>query len=257
MIPLLIDIGFIRIPTFGVFLVLAFFWSCFILWKHTLLTSYKEVDVFDCAMSGLIGGVLIGRIIYVGLHLADVEWSFMKFILINGYPGIHLTGFLIGFLCCYYICARYKKIPFDKYIDNLMTPLFIALGIGKLGAFLAGVEIGTQTMFPLALRYTHLDGARHLTALYESMVFFGASYISYHILMRIRRGYYEPKLTFGFFGFMYGFVTLVSDPLKIMRIITYGVSIDMIVSAVILLTSIIYLIYHFRTKLFVFAFKRK
>jgi len=65
MLPVLLDLPFIKIYTFGVFLVLAFFWSAFLLWKNFLLTSYKEEEIFDQLFLGLVGGLLVSRIVYV------------------------------------------------------------------------------------------------------------------------------------------------------------------------------------------------
>ena len=55
-------------------------------------------------------------------------------------------------------------------IDYLVTPLFIALAFGKIGAFFSGVEIGTKTNFILKIKYVGFDGTRHLVGLYEGLM---------------------------------------------------------------------------------------
>ena len=65
MLPVILDLGFFKIYTQGIFLVLAFFWSTFMLWKHIALTSFKEEEVFDGIFTALFGGLLVGRIVYV------------------------------------------------------------------------------------------------------------------------------------------------------------------------------------------------
>ena len=59
MIPVLLDLKFIKIYTFGIFLVLAFFWGAFILWKNYLLTAQKEEELFDGMFLSLAGGLFI------------------------------------------------------------------------------------------------------------------------------------------------------------------------------------------------------
>ena len=85
MLPILLQIGFIKIYTFGIFLVLAFFWSTYYLWRNIQLTSFKEEEIFDGVFFGMLGGALLGRLFYVILHFPDFGLNFLKFLLVNGY----------------------------------------------------------------------------------------------------------------------------------------------------------------------------
>src|SRR3989338_2744259 len=96
MLPVLFSFGPVKIYTFGIFLVLAFFWAAFILWKNIRLSSYKEDDIFDGMFISLIGGLVIGRLVYVILNFSSFGIDLLKFILINGYPGISLAGVIVG-----------------------------------------------------------------------------------------------------------------------------------------------------------------
>jgi len=113
MLPILLDIGFIKIYTMGVFLVLAFFWGAFLLWKHMAITSFQEDEMFDGLFLSLLGGLLIGRIEYIALHFSEFGWDILKFILINGYPGIGLLGYVVGFFLSFLLYALFKK---ESYI---------------------------------------------------------------------------------------------------------------------------------------------
>ena len=90
MLPVLLDLKFIKIYVFGVFLVLAFFWGSFILWKNIRLTSQKEDEIFDALFFSLSGGLFFSRLFYVILNFDKFGFDFLKFILINGYPGLSL-----------------------------------------------------------------------------------------------------------------------------------------------------------------------
>src|SRR3989338_9939126 len=94
MLPVLLNVGFLKIYTFGVFLVLGFFWATFLLWKNIRLTSLKEKDVFDGLFISLLGALFFGRLVYVILNFKDFGFNLLKFILINGYPGISLYGLI-------------------------------------------------------------------------------------------------------------------------------------------------------------------
>ena len=71
MLPVLLNFAFIKIYTAGVFLVLAFFWGLFFLWKNIKLTSFKEEDLFDGVFVGLLGGLFFARIFYIILNFGD------------------------------------------------------------------------------------------------------------------------------------------------------------------------------------------
>jgi phosphatidylglycerol:prolipoprotein diacylglycerol transferase len=251
MLPILLDLGFIKIYTFGVFLLLAFFWASFYLWKNILLTSFKEETIFDAVFLGLIGGMLFGRLEFVLSHLGGYSWDPLKFILINGYPGIGLLGFLTGFLATFLIFLKRQDISFKKIIDYIVPPLLLAIAIGKLGSFFSGTEIGTQTEFPISLIYKNIDGARHLTALYESILFFGATFASHLVLRSIRRDNLNIGFNFFFFIFINGLTFSLFDNLKSFRAIiqSIGLSHDFIISIFALLLTTFYFIIYFRSKI--------
>lgn len=258
MLPLLINLGFIKIYTFGVFLVLAFFWGSFLLWKNIALTSHKEEDIFDGLFSGLFGGLFIGRLMYISLNFQDFRFDILKYVLINGYPGVHMLGSVIGFFLFFYLFLRSRKILFARFIDYAVPALLLGLAIGKLGSFFSGAEVGAQTHFFVALMYPNLDGMRHLTPLYESILFFFGSFWSYRILLDIRRDKYSEGYNFAFFWLIYSFTMVVTDPIKSFQTMVYGVSLNLALNGIILLTVAIYVLYYFRTSLFkLFKGKRK
>jgi phosphatidylglycerol:prolipoprotein diacylglycerol transferase len=249
MLPVLLDLHFVKIYTFGVFLVLAFFWSTFILWKNIRLTSYKEEDIFDGIFIALFGGLFLGRLIYVTLHFNKFGFDFLKFILINGYPGITLYGVLLGSIVTFILFCQIKRIKFSEVVDYIVPSLFLAVGIGKLGSFFAGTEVGTKTKFFLALKYVNFDGFRHLTPLYEAVIFFIAGFISYKFLFAIRREKLWHGITFYFFCWVFSIVYFAFDPLKSNKTLVMGQSVNWAVSLSLLLTFTLYFLYHLRSQI--------
>jgi prolipoprotein diacylglyceryltransferase len=252
MLPVLLDIQFIhlKIYTFGVFLVLAFFWGTFLLWRNVRLTSYKESDIFDGIFTAMFGGLFLGRLVHVILHFDKFGFNILKFILVNGYPGIHLFGTVIGGVLTFLIFCHFKKIKFSEIIDYLSAPLFIAIGIGKLGAFFSGTEVGTKTNFFIGLRYVNYDGFRHLTAFYEALVFFIAAAICHKMLFQIRREKYWKGMTFFFFCWTFSLVYFIFDPIKDNKDLIMGQSVNGALSISLLLTFSLYFMYHLRSKIF-------
>ncbi len=249
MLPVLLDLGFLKIYTLGIFLVLAFFWGSFFLWKNISLTSYKEDEIFDGLFFSLIGGLFIGRLVYIIFHFSDFGFDVLKFILVNGYPGMHYMGFVIGFLLFSFVFAVSRKISYMKCVDYIIPPLFLALAISKLGSFFSGSEIGSQTQFFISLSYANLDGARHLTSFYESILFFFGSFITYKYIFLIRKDKLHEGFNIVFFLWYFALVQFSLDPLKTFRTMVRFTSTEMIMSGVLLLTGSIYFLYYFRNSI--------
>jgi len=198
--------------------------------------------VFDGLFISLAGGLFFGRLYYVLLNFDTFGVNILKFILINGYPGISLWGAIVGGFATLFVFLRYQKIRFFTVIDYFISPLFIALGFGKLGSFFAGSEIGTETTFFLALKYAGHPGFRHLTAFYEAVFFFIGAYISYRILFAIRREKMREGSGFFFFAVYFPLIYFLFDNLKGDRLYLLGQSFNGIVSAVVLGISVIVLL---------------
>lgn len=250
MLPVLLDLKFVKIYTFGIFLVLAFFWGAFLLWRILRLSSYREEDAFDGLFLSLAGGLFVSRLVYVMLNFQKFGFNILKFILINGYPGLSLLGFLLGSFLTLYIYANSKKIKFHDLANYFISPIFLALGLGKLGSFFAGLEIGSKTRFPIAIKYFGAEGFRHLTPLYESILFLIGAYISYRLLFETRKQKYELNFNFVFFCWYFSLIYFLSDFLKDKKALLLGLSFNGVVSGLLLLTFSFYLMYYFRSQIF-------
>lgn len=234
--------------------MLAFFWAAFLLWKNFLLTPYKEEEIFDHLFVGLFGGLLVSRIVYVTQNFSEFGFSFLKFILINGYPGLSLYGFLLGFLLSVYISMFRSKVKFSEAVDYFVPSAFVALAFGKVGSFFSGVEVGSKTNFLLRLKYVGADGMRHLTPLYEGLLFFLGAYFAYQLLFSIRREKFAKGTNLYFFLWFVGLVLAGFDLLKERSISVFSVlSFNAFVSYLLLLTFSAYFIYYFRSSIFTYV----
>ena len=231
-------------------MVLAFLWGSFLLWRHVSLTSYKEESVFDGIFISLFGGLFVGRILFVLFNFDEFGFNPLKFVLVNGYPGMSAIGLIGGFFMTLYLFCAWNKYSFFKLVDYVIAPFFLALAIVKLGSFFSGSEIGTQTKFFISLKYPSLDGARHLTPLYESILFFVGAYLAHQIMKRVRREKYTEGFNLMFFLWYYGLVSALADPITSFKTVLHGYSFQLIISLFMLLTVSIYFIYYFRASLF-------
>ncbi len=249
MIPILFQFGFVKIYTFGVFLVLAFFWMLFLIWKNVKLTSYKEEDIFDGVFISILGSIFFARLFYVAVNFSDFGFSFLKFILINGYPGLSLFGGIFGgFLSFYWFCKS-KKIDFLEITDYISPSIFLALCIGKMGSFFAGVDVGVKTKFFLSVKYLGYKDLRHLTAFYEALIFAIGVYFATKILMSIRKGMFKKGFVFYFFIFYFSVTNLFLDKIKENPLYFFGQSFNLIISGIVSLGFFVYYIFYFKNEI--------
>ncbi len=230
MLPVLLDLGFIKIYTFGVFLMLSFFWGSFLLWKNIRLTAFSEEDIFDGLFLSLAGGLFFGRLFYVLLNFKDFGFSFLKFILINGYPGLNFYGALFGSIIVLYVFFRQKKIKFSQVIDYFMGPLFVALGFSFLGSFFS--------QSPLQINF-----------FYQGLFFFLAYYPAQNILFSIRKELYPSGFLFVFSLWYISAIYFLFDKWEINWLYLKELNFNNLTSILIFFLTTFYLIYYFRSKI--------
>lgn len=215
MLPILLDVRIFKIYTFGVFLVLALYWGLFWFWKNIKRTSYKEENMFDAVFIALLGGLFLSRLTYVVLHFEDFGFSFLRFILINGYPGLSLIGGLVGGVISILLVSRFLKFSPSEVLAYLVPPAFLALAIGKLGAFFGGTVVGTETEFFLKAEYVGYEGMRHLTAVYEALLLFVGFLLSQKALMSYRRSKLRVSTVISIFVIIVSLSMIVLDFIKV------------------------------------------
>lgn len=240
MIPILLDLHFIKIYTFGVFLAFALVWALFLLYKHVKLTSYKEEDMFDMVFIGLLGGLVVSRLLYVVSNFKTIGFDIAKIILVNGYPGMSLIGFIAGFFGIMALLFFRAGFEIKKGLDYLVTPLFVAMSFSKIGSLLGGVDVGVKTKLPIGVTYVGFDGLRHIVGFYEAILFLICALIARQILFKTRRQILAHGTTFFWFLFSFGGVTVLLDNLKQNHLYLGGLSVNLVSGIILVVVSTIY-----------------
>lgn len=252
MLPIIFSLGGFTLYTFGIFLVLAFFWSTYLIWRLTQLTSYKEEDVFDSMFIALGAGLIVSRISYIATHFSEFGLDLARMILVNGYPGMSIHGFIIGFVAVLALASSRRKMKPLELIDYISPAILLALAIGTLGAFFAGSWLGGRTTFPLAVTYVGHEGLRHVTGLYASLAYAAATYLSYRIIFAIRRDTYKRGANLVFLGFATSLIMTATAPLTQQKPILAGYGLEAVISAFLLLTFLVLFLYYFRNLFYTF-----
>lgn len=240
MLPVLLNAPILKIYTFGVFLLLSFLWSLFWFWRNIKRTSFKEDEMFDGLFISLFGGLFFARLTHVLIHFDDFGPSVLKFILINGYPGLSLVGGLIGAFLTFLVFTKYARLPFMEVVAYAVPSLFLALGIGKLGAFFAGTTVGTVTSFPLHIEYLGYTGLRHIVGVYEAILLFIGFYISQKMLLNYRRDRIDVGSLFSFFIVGFALSNLLLDFLKADTVYLFDVRFNIAVPALFMMCALVW-----------------
>lgn len=188
MLPILFELGPITVYSFGFFLVLAYFLATFILWREGKRQGYNEEKLLDLSIISLVATLIGGRIYYVILNWnIFVEQPTSIFAFWQG--GFAFHGSLLAVLVVgAYFIARWKW-SFFQIADISSIAAAGAMVTGKIGAFFAGVDFGSVSGLPWALKFPDLIGDRHPVQLYEAgayFIIFAGLYILYFVILGSR-----------------------------------------------------------------------
>jgi phosphatidylglycerol:prolipoprotein diacylglycerol transferase len=152
MIPVLFEIGPIRLHSFGLMLGIGFLLGSYIL---SLELRRKKLDHNIAATVTLIAaatGIAGAKV----LHLIENWSSFMADPVGMAFNPGGLTwygGFLLGMFSVI-LYVRKKKVPLLKFLDALGIAIMIAYGVARLGCHLAGDgDYGFPTDLPWGTNY--------------------------------------------------------------------------------------------------------
>lgn len=119
----------------------------------------RDVDEDTSQMLFLVGviGLLVGAHLFSILFYSDwkyylthpwlIFWPFRdgQFV---GLPGMSYHGGVVGAIVTGWLYARYKKMPFLKYVDYIVTGIPLGYTFGRIGNFINGELYGRVTTKP-------------------------------------------------------------------------------------------------------------
>lgn len=152
MIPVLLDLGFIKIYSFGLMMGLAFLSANFFFTKEMKRKGISENIASGVVMLAIICGVAGSK-----LFSLIENWSaFVEDPLgeIFSPSGLTFFGGLILATLSILVFLKIKKISFLKTADAAAPSLILGYGIGRIGCQLAGDgDYGLPTDMPWAMSY--------------------------------------------------------------------------------------------------------
>tara|TARA_B100001142_G_C14334091_1_gene655204 strand:+ start:1429 stop:2346 length:918 start_codon:yes stop_codon:yes gene_type:complete len=167
-----IDLYFIKIPSFGLMVALAFLVCNFLIKKEFKKNNLDAKIADDIVFYAILSAILGSKIYYIiesGDYLSffsNLKHIFIKLISLNitGDGGaiseLQLLGsglvFNGGFICALVFIGIYvyrKKLNFLFLFDIVAPFLLLGHGIGRIGCFLVGDDYGLPSDLPWAISF--------------------------------------------------------------------------------------------------------
>ncbi len=203
--PVLVQIGSLKIYSYGVFVAIGFLAALWVsareIDRHGL-DREKFLDMgFWAVLSAIVGARMFHVLVY-WREYAEAPSEILK--LWNG--GLVFYGGLIAAMAACAVFLRRHRMPFLPVADAAAIGIPLGLAFGRLGCASAGCCFGKATTLPWAITFTDpaslapLNVPLHPTQIYESM----AGFAIFGILYATRDRFRTPGMRFWTMLILYG-----------------------------------------------------
>lgn len=117
----------------------------YVLMKKNVTVENVFNTVFICAGFSL----LLSRFFYVSFDPKPVFLNPLGFLLFFYFPGLSLTGAVVGGVLSLYVYSRIKKFPVGRLLDFFCLSFVFVLPLGLMGYFLLSQDITTGGIMKL------------------------------------------------------------------------------------------------------------
>lgn len=150
--PVLIEVGGIQIPSYGLMLAVSFLAALWYVKRKAPRFDISPLVVETLAFYVMVGVVIGGRLLYVAFHWAQYQNDLLGIIRIWEGGMMFFGGFLGGFLLGA-LYLRKQKISIPKISDLVAPSLGLGLFFTRIGCFLNGCCFGEPSQLPWAVRF--------------------------------------------------------------------------------------------------------
>ncbi|MDD9304582.1 MAG: prolipoprotein diacylglyceryl transferase [Desulfobacter sp.] len=188
MYPILLEIGSLKLYTYGLFMALGFLAAIWFTKRNAKFYGVSDRIVSDLFFTILVSAIFGARLLYVLINFRAYQDNLLEIFKIWNGGLVFFGGFLSAALTVI-IFLRIKKMNLWKTADILAPGLALGHSLGRFGCLFAGCCYGRHCDLPFAITFTHaqslapLNQPLHPTQLY--MV--GSNFILFLILLAIQK----------------------------------------------------------------------
>lgn len=245
MIPILFEIGPLKVGSYGVMVAIAFLTCAYLLRRELKRKSFDpewaNTLVVVAVISGIVGARLYFILEYFDEFLLD-PWGMI-------FSGSGLTwygGFIAAFVA---VLIVLKRLPAPTLVlADLIAPLLLlGYGIGRIGCFLSGDgDYGPPSDLPWAMAFPNglvpTDVPVHPTPVYETLL----SVFLFAIMWKYRKRAYPAGTMLGVMFIFYGIERFVTEFWRLTPKVLWGwMSMAQILSILSIIGGSVWIVYLF------------
>ena len=135
-----------------IFCVIIFLYCLYLLTEDDFVIMRKNVSVeriFNITIIMLFISLFSSRLFYVFLNPRSVFFEPLGFIMFPYFPGLSLTGGIIGALLFFGIYSRRSNLPSGRIFDFLAASFIYTAPFGAAGIMLVSLNFGLNYVFLL------------------------------------------------------------------------------------------------------------
>ena len=151
MLPVVFEIGPVKIYSFGLMLVTAFYTCYGLLYLEMKRLKYDTEIASDIIFWSAVGGVLGAKAYYLIENLDRTIQD--PYGMIFSGSGLVFLGGLIGSTTCVSIILKKRRLPWYLFADTVAPLIMIGYAIGRIGCFLVGDDYGLPSSLPWAISF--------------------------------------------------------------------------------------------------------
>ena len=159
--PILIDLGFFQLPTYGVLLATAVVGA---LWTRRRRGDHAGMDgarLMDFGLWLVIWALLGAKILLILVELPRYLANPGEILGTVRAGGVFLGGFLAAVVAAVVLLRRYS-LPALPTFDVVVPSLALGQAVGRIGCLMAGCCWGSSCSLPWAITYTNPIAAENL-----------------------------------------------------------------------------------------------
>lgn len=108
----------------------------FLFWRAARHELIEPETAFDLAIVGVLGALVLGRLVEFALRAQDFQWQLARLVFVNVWRGFDFYGALIGAGVALFIFARLNRLEPLLIFDLAAAPLVFSLALISLGKYL-------------------------------------------------------------------------------------------------------------------------